>query len=219
MLCVSARRGRDTTARRPCSVDTSYDRGGDATVSFRPFRSSRHDNNSTADARVGRGGSRGERSRRPFTPPAVSSDTGSADDAGGPARRGVLVAVDRGASPARRPRVRAAAEAAGRRARGGHDARGRGPVLRDDAGRHGRGRGEDRAARVGRRQPRLRAAVRGRARRPRPAQPLLRLAEPEQAERVRGLPAARGQGRGPRAGAAVARARRELHTRHVGQVS
>jgi len=109
----------------------------------------------------------------------------------------------------------------GRRPRDRHDEGGGRSVLRDDPGRHGRGRDQSGEARRRRRQPPLRAAVRGRAprRRRRPAEPVLRLAEPEQAQRVRGLPTARRQGRRPASGPAVARARRELRARHSGQVS
>lgn len=115
-------------------------------------------------------------------------------------------------------RLQQPARSAGRRACGRHDARGRRPVLFHDPGRHGRGRDQSGAAGHRRRQPPLRAAVRPGARR-RPAQPVLRVAQPEQAERVRGLPAARGQGHRPRPGAAFARVRRELCARHAGQVS
>jgi len=95
--------------------------------------------------------------------------------------------------------------------------------LRDGVGRHGRGRDQSRETSGRRRQPPLRATVRRRLRRWRewrkPYEPVLCLAEPEQAERVRGLPAAGRQGDNPEVGRAVARAHRELHTRHIGQVS
>lgn len=144
------------------------------------------------------------------------------DDASRPPGSPVAAVVVRPAVAGRAPRARRPRpETAGRRPRGRHDQSGRGPVLRDDLGRHGRGRDQGRAARLGRRQPRLRAAVRRRPRtsRPRPAESILRLAEPEQEERVRGLPAARRQDHRPGAGPAVARAHRKLHTRHVGPVS
>lgn len=114
------------------------------------------------------------------------------------------------------PRVLRTPEAAGRCARDRHDPSGRGPVLYDAAGRHGGGRDQSRAAGRGRRQPRLRATVRSR-RRPAP-QCLLRCAEPEQAERVRGFSAIRRQSDRARLGATVARFRRKLHPRHIGQV-
>lgn len=121
-------------------------------------------------------------------------------------------------------RLRRRCRAAGRRPRDRHDAGGGRPVLRDDPGRHGRGRDQSGAAGRRRRQPPVRAAVPGCMRRGRPptgraAQPVFRIAEPEQAERVRGLPAPGRQGDHPANGSRVGRAHRELRPRHVGQVS